>query len=85
MAIKFNIEPYWDDYNTPTTVDGLTPREKYNKILFRPGHALQARELTQIQSMLQNQVSSIGDHMFKEGSVVIPGSVYVNNKLTILK
>jgi len=85
MAIKFNIEPYWDDYNTPTTVDGLTPREKYNKILFRPGHALQARELTQIQSMLQNQVSSIGDHMFKEGSVVIPGSVYVNNKIDYLK
>ena len=36
MAIKFNIEPYWDDFNVATTVDGLTPKEKFNKILFRP-------------------------------------------------
>ena len=85
MAIKFNIEPYWDDYNVPTSVDGLTPKEKYNRILFRPGHALQARELTQIQSMLQNQVSSIGDHMFKEGAIVVPGHVHVHNKIDYLK
>ncbi len=84
MAIKFNIEPYWDDYNTPTA-DGLTPKEKYNKMLFRPGHAVQARELTQMQSMLQNQVSSIGDHMFKEGSIVIPGGVSIYNKIDYLK
>ena len=85
MAIKFNIEPYWDDFNVPTSVDGLTPREKYNRILFRPGHALQARELTQIQSMLQNQVSSVGDHMFKEGSIVVPGHVHVHNSIDYLK
>jgi hypothetical protein len=84
MAIKFNIEPYWDDYNTPTA-DGLTPKEKYNKMLFRPGHAIQARELTQMQSMLQNQVSSMGDHMFKEGSIVIPGGVSVYNNIDYLK
>ncbi len=85
MAIKFNIEPYWDDYKTATGVDGLTPQEKYNKILFRPGHAIQARELTQLQSILQNQVSSIGDHLFKEGSVVIPGTVSIFNKVDYLK
>jgi len=85
MAIKFNIEPYWDDFNVATTVDGLTPKEKFNKILFRPGHAIQARELTQIQSMLQNQVSSVGDHMFKEGSIVVPGHVFVHNKIDYLK
>lgn len=85
MAIKFNIEPYWDDYNTATAVDGLTPKEKYNKILFRPGHAVQARELTQLQSMLQNQVSSMGDHMFKDGSIVIPGGVSVYNEIDYIK
>ena len=85
MAIKFNIEPYWDDYNSPTAVGELTPKEKYNKMLFRPGHAVQARELTQMQSMLQNQVSSIGDHMFKEGSIIIPGGVSVYNKIDYLK
>jgi len=36
MSLKFNIKPYFDDYEVATAVDGLTPREKYNKILFRP-------------------------------------------------
>ena len=84
MAIKFNIEPYWDDYNV-AGVDGLSPREKYNKILFRPGHALQARELTQLQSMLQNQVSSVGDNLFKEGMLVVPGHVHVHTKIAYIK
>ena len=85
MALKFNIEPYWDDFNQATAVDGLTPREKYNRILFRPGHAVQARELTQIQSMLQNQIQAVGDHLFKDGSVVIPGNLHNNLKVVYLQ
>jgi hypothetical protein len=84
MAIKFNIEPYWDDFKTVGS-DGLNPSEKYHKILFRPGHAIQARELTQLQSQLQNQVTSVGDHLFKDGSLVVPGAIHVHNKIVILK
>ena len=47
MAISFNVEPYWDDFET-VGADGLSPKEKYNKVLFRPGKAVQARELTQL-------------------------------------
>ena len=53
MAISFNVEPFWDDFNT-AGADGLTPKEKYQRILFRPGKAVQARELTQLQTSLQN-------------------------------
>jgi hypothetical protein len=84
MAIKFNIEPYWDDFETAGS-DGLSPKEKYHKILFRPSHAIQARELTQLQSMLQNQVSALGAHNFKEGSMVVPGAVHAHNKIVYLK
>lgn len=84
MAIKFNIEPYWDDFNTEDS-DGLSPKDKYQKILFRPGHAIQARELTQLQSQFQQQISSHGDHMFKDGSVVIPGEMSVHNRIDYLK
>ena len=73
MAIKFNVEPYYDDFETATAVDGLSPKEKYYKVLFRPGHAVQGRELTQLQSILQNQVTQFGKHFFEEGSMVIPG------------
>ena len=67
MAIKFNVDPYYDDF-LKAGADGLSPKEKYNKVLFRPGIAVQAREMTQLQSMLQNQVTQFGNHMFKEGS-----------------
>ena len=84
MAISFNVEPYWDDFET-AGADGLSPKEKYQRVLFRPGKAIQARELTQLQTALQNQVSSIGDHTFKDGSVVVPGSVHLHNKIDYVK
>ena len=83
MAIAFNVEPYWDDFEA-AGADGLSPKEKYNKVLFRPGKAVQARELTQLQSTLQNQISSTGDHLFKEGSSVA-GELHVHNECDYLK
>jgi len=86
MTIKFNVEPYYDDFETATpAVDGLTPKEKYNKILFRPGHAVQARELTQLQSILQNQVTQVSSNLFKEGSMVIPGHSTVEPSIDYVK
>ena len=63
---NLNISPYYDDF------------DKYNnfyRVLFKPGHPVQARELTTLQSILQNQVEAFGSHMFKEGSMVIPGNI----------
>ena len=76
MALDFNTEPYFDDYSA---------EKDFYRILFRPSYAVQARELTQIQTILQNQVSRFGDHVFKNGSQVIPGSVNVNNKVHFIK
>ena len=42
---------------------------------------IQARELTQLQSILQNQVERHGSHMFKEGSIVIPGINYLTQMI----
>jgi hypothetical protein len=72
--------PYYDDIHIPG-IDGLTPAEKFQRILFKPGSAVQARELTQIQSLLQNQLSHVGSHFFKEGSLVLPGHITHNNQL----
>jgi hypothetical protein len=85
MAIKFNVEPYYDDFESATTVDGLSPKEKYHQVLFRPGHAVQARELTQLQSILQNQVTQFGNHVFKEGAMVIPGYASYENNFSYVK
>ena len=66
MALDFNIEPFYDDYSED---------KKYYRILFRPGYAVQARELTQLQTIIQQQIKRHGDHIFKNGSMVIPGQV----------
>lgn len=57
MADKLGIvnkPPYFDDFDAS---------KNYSKILFRPGRAVQSRELTQIQSLVQNQVSAIGNKL----------------------
>lgn len=76
MTINFNTEPYNDDYDAT---------KDFYRVLFRPGYAVQARELTQLQTILQNQVTNFADHVFKNGSQVIPGSVNVDPKFHFLK
>jgi hypothetical protein len=70
LDTNFNINPYNDDF------DDL---KKYLRILFKPGFAVQARELTQIQSLLQNQIGKFGNHVFKNGSVVTGGQFFLQN------
>nr|ANO58133.1 VrlC protein [uncultured Bacteroidetes bacterium] len=78
MAQKtdLNVAPYYDDFETS---------DNFVRTLFRPGFAIQARELTQLQSALQNQISQHGSHIFKEGAMVIPGQVAFNNYYHSLK
>lgn len=56
--------PYYDDFDDT---------KNFLRILFKPGYSVQARELTQLQTLLQNQVSKIGSHIFKNGSLVFGG------------
>ena len=67
--INLDTSPYFDDFDAD---------KDYYKVLFKPGFPVQARELTTLQSILQNQISSFGEHFFKEGSMVIPGSIIYN-------
>lgn len=77
----FNIEPFWDDFEA----DNGAKEKNYMRILFRPGYAVQARELTQIQSILQNQIKQFGDHIFKDGSPVIGGQLSLDTSVTYIK
>ena len=51
ISTDLNVTPYYDDYD---------PNDKFHRVLFRPGFAVQARELTTLQSILQNQVEKHG-------------------------
>ena len=72
LLTDFNVDPWYDDYD---------PSKGYYRLLFRPGYAIQARELTQIQSTLQNQVDKFGKHTFKEGTIVIPGQFLIEKDI----
>ena len=68
-----------------TYKDDFTDSAGYHRILFNAGKALQAREVTQLQSILQNQIQRFGDNIFKEGAVVKPGGANVNPKYEFIK
>lgn len=63
MALQtdLNVFPYYDDYD---------PTKNFYRILFQPGVAVQARELNQLQSILQNQIEKFGDNIFKRGTII---------------
>ena len=73
---NLNISPYYDDFDK---------YKNFYRVLFKPGHPVQARELTALQSTLQNQVESFGSHIFKEGSMVIPGNINVDVNYAAVK
>ena len=63
---NLNISPYYDDFDKD---------DQFYKVLFKPGFPVQARELSTLQSILQNQVEQFGTHMFKDCSMVMPGGI----------
>jgi len=67
---NLDVSPYFDDYN---------PADDFYRVLFKPGFPVQARELTTLQSILQNQIEKFGRHFFKDGAKVIPGNTTFNN------
>ena len=73
---NLNVAPYYDDYD----VD-----KNFYRVLFRPGYSVQTRELTSLQTILQNQIENYGRFFFKQGQQVIPGGVSLNTRLDYVK
>ena len=69
---NFNVSPYFDDFDK---------NKEYYRVLFKPGYPVQARELTTSQSILQNQIEQFGSKFFKEGQIVIPGTISYDNPI----
>ena len=61
IETDLNVNPYYDDFDET---------KDFHRVLFKPAVPLQARELTQLQTILQNQIEKFGQFTFKEGSIV---------------
>jgi hypothetical protein len=67
--INFNSDPYYDDFDST---------KNFHRILFKPGVSVQARELTQAQTILQDQITKFADNIFKRNSPVTGGQITTN-------
>jgi len=76
MPLNFNVDPYYDDFD---------PAKNYHRILFKPGFAVQARELTQAQTILQDQITKFADNIFKQNTPVTGGQTTTNFQCYYIK
>lgn len=76
LDTNFNVDPYYDDFDET---------KNFHRVLYRPGFAVQARELTQMQTILQNQIDRFGEHIFREGSVVSGLEVNYDDEYNFVK
>ena len=76
LTTDFNVTPYYDDFSED---------KKFLKILYRPGYSVQARELSQMQTLLQNQIEKLGDFNFSDGDRVTGAEISINTKVNSLK
>ena len=76
MALNFNVDPYYDDFD---------PTKNFHRILFKPGYAVQARELTQSQTILQDQIQKFGNGIYNDGSKVTGANIFVDSKIITCK
>lgn len=77
--IDLSATPYYDDFSSD---------KNFYRILFKPGTAVQARELTQVQSILQDQIKKFANHIFVDGSRALkdsPVSVTINRNVRSVK
>ena len=73
MASNINLDlnqtPYYEDFDET---------KNFHQVLYKPAVAVQARELTQSQTILRNQIKKFGDHVFENGSKVTGGELTLN-------
>jgi len=80
MPNTFNENTFSTTYK-----DDFSASNHYHRVLFNSGRALQARELTQMQTIIQEELARFGRNIFKEGSVVEPGGLDIDNEFDYVK
>ena len=65
--------------------DDFSDSDNYHRILFNGGKALQARELTQSQTIIQKEIERMGTNIFRPGAPVTGGNVTIDNRVEYIK
>ena len=70
--------------NTNQYFDDFAANSQHHRVLFKPSVPVQARELTQLQTILQSQIEKFGDNIIKNGSIV-SGCSFTTSKIEFVK
>ena len=76
INLNLNQKPYFEDYDET---------KDFHQVLYKPAVAVQARELTQEQTILRNQLKRFGDHIFANGSKVLGGDLHLDVQYFFVK
>ena len=76
INLNLNQSPYFDDYDET---------KDFHQVLYKPAVAVQARELSQEQTILRNQLKRFGDHIFANGSRVSGGEIHLDKQYSFVK
>ena len=76
INVNLNQSPYFDDFED---------NKNFHQVLYKAALPVQARELTQEQSILRNQIKKFGDHVFQNGSKVTGGELVLNLEYEYVK
>ena len=58
---NLNVSPYYDDFD---------PKNNFYRVLYKAGFPVQARALTQSQTILQDKIETMMSRLVKEGDKV---------------
>ena len=78
-------KPFTEQIFRTTYKDDYRDSDNYHRILFNSGRALQARELTQLQTIIQKEIERFGSNIFRDGAPVTPGGVKTYNEFEFIK
>ena len=75
-SLNFTSGPYYDDFSE---------LNNFYRVLFRPSYAVQARELTQSQTILQDQITKLANTHYSDGDLVSGGGLIIDTGLASIK
>lgn len=80
MSIKYTSEIESDVYR-----DDYDPDKGFHKVLFKGRTALQARELNQLQTIIQEEIKRFGRNIFKDGAALQSPGISIDRKNRYIK
>ena len=76
LQTNTNVTPYYDDWEE---------NKNFHRVMFKAGYPVQARELTQAQTILQDQIEKLASRFMANGDQIQPGEFSLVNPASYVR